>query len=496
MRIDYYCKCTLFILLFLFYPLVVLSQNLDSLIHHSFQFGKQQLENTVLEINDVTRFPRSTKEDGSWITKDSDSWTSGFFPGCLWYMYWWSGNNYFKDKAMSWTASMEQEKYDTGTHDVGFKIFCSFGNGFRITNNSSYKEVILQAAQSLATRYNPIVGCIKSWDNPSRGQYPVIIDNMMNLELLLWAAKNGGEPQWYDIAISHSLKTLENHVRADGSTYHVVDFDPLTGDIISKKTVQGYSDESTWSRGQAWGLYGFTMVYRETEDIIFLEAAKKIANYFIDNLPEDNIPYWDFNAPNIPQEEKDASAAAIAASGLLELSTLVPDTEAKQAYRNASLAILNSLSSPVYLAEGTNSSGILLHGVGNHNSGSEVDVSLIYADYYFIEALSRYLQSPSTTLVYFTNKSITVSNSILLSQNYPNPFNNETTIQYTVLIPGEIWLGIYSLSGNLLSQLKHGYLNKGKYSITYNANNLASGTYFIVLKSRKEIQSTKMTLIK
>jgi len=390
---------------------------------------------------------------------------------------------------------MEQEKYDTGSQDVGFKIYCSFGNGYRITGNESYPAIMLQAAQSLATRFNPTVGCIKSWNSGSRGQYPVIIDNMMNLELLFWASKNGGESSLYDIAVTHAVKTIENHVREDGSTYHVVDFDPSTGEVISRKTVQGYSDESTWARGQAWGLYGFTMAFRETDSTLFLTTAEKIADYFVDHLPEDDVPYWDFDAPNIPNEEKDASAAAIAASGLLELSVLVSEPEKKIKYQNAASDILESLCSVNYLAEGTNSSGILLHGVGNNNSGSEVDVSLIYADHYFIEALIRYLQIIPTAIAW-DNRNVSIPSTLQLLQNYPNPFNQRTMIRYQIPRGENVSLNLYSLGGRLVKQLQDGYQDRGEYEISFEAANIASGTYFIILRTGRKMQSRKMILLK
>ena len=362
-------------------------QNLDSLLTNSIQFAQLQLANSVSEITDPSKFPRYTKADGSWQTKDSSSWTSGFFPGCLWYMYEITSANSFKIWAENWTWEMEDEKNNSSTHDVGFKIFNSFGNGSNLTGNTTYKDVIIQAASTLSTRFNYTVGCTRSWDNRT---FPVIIDNMMNLELLFWASKNGGESEWYDMAVSHALKTIDNHVRSDGSTYQIVDYDPSTGEVIKKETHQGSSTESTWARGQAWGVYGFTMTFRETGDPRFLATAQNLADYFIDNLPSDHVPYWDFDAPNIPNEEKDASAAAIAACGLLELSTFVNNDTAQVRYYNAASEILVSLSSPAYLAEHTNSSGILLHGVGNRPGNKEVDVSLIYSDYYFLEAIKRY----------------------------------------------------------------------------------------------------------
>ena len=268
-------------------------------------------------------------------------------------------------------------------------IFCSYGNGYRLTKNENYKKVIIQAAKSLTTRFNPKVGCIKSWDN-SRWPYPVIIDNMMNLELLFWASRNGGTKEMYNIAFSHAEKTMQNHFRKDGSTCHVIGYDTTTGKVLTKETAQGYADSSCWARGQAWCIYGFTMTYRFTKDQQFLLTAQQAADYFITHLPVDYVPYWDFLAPNIPDAPRDASAAAIAASGLFELSTSVADTVLRTKYFGAAENILRSLCSSSYLAEGTTSHAILNHCVGHKPNNSEIDVSLIYADYYFLEALSRY----------------------------------------------------------------------------------------------------------
>jgi hypothetical protein len=242
------------------------AQNLDVLVEHGYQFAQQQLANTVTEIGNPTRYAQYTLEDGTWETTSASRWTSGFFPGSLWYMYEATGDTRWREWAETWTAGLEGEKNDTGTHDVGFKIFSSFGHGYRLTGNDAYRAVVLQAARSLATRFNPTVGCIKSWDwGQWKDRFPVIIDNMMNLELLLWASKNGGESAWYDMAVSHALQTMKNHVRADGSTYHVVEYDSSTGEVIERVTHQGYADASTWARGQSWGIYGFTMVYRRVQ---------------------------------------------------------------------------------------------------------------------------------------------------------------------------------------------------------------------------------------
>lgn len=266
-------------------------------------------------------------------------------------------------------------------------MYSSYGQGYRLTKDSAYRDILVTSARSLASRYSDKVGAIKSWDGSST-EYKVIIDNMMNLELLFWAARNGGDAAWKTMAISHATKTAENHVRPDGSTYHLVTYDPATGAVKSRTTVQGYSNTSTWSRGQAWALYGFTIAYRETGNALFLDTARKTADYYISHLPSDSVPYWDFQAPGIPNEPRDTSSAAIAASGLLELSRHDPDAARKSTYRTAATTILTSLSSASYLSEGTSYQSILLHGTQNKNNGN-YDTGIVYGDYYFIEALLK-----------------------------------------------------------------------------------------------------------
>jgi unsaturated chondroitin disaccharide hydrolase len=365
-------------------------QNLDSLVTHALRFAGQQVRKTAVEINDSTKFARCTLPDGSWKTTAARDWTSGFFPGSLWYLNEYTKDPFFKMAAERWTAGVAHEQFDTGTHDVGFKIFCSYGNGYRLYRTVEYKKVILQAAQTLSTRFNPTVGCIKSWDNRKWG-YPVIIDNMMNLELLFWSAENGGSKRLRDIAIMHAETTMKNHFRPDGSTYHVIGYDTTNGTVVARNTHQGYADESVWARGQAWAIYGFTMTYRFTHEKRFRETAQRAADYFISHLPADNVPYWDFMAPEIPKEPRDVSAAAITASALFELSEYAESEAQKANYLGTAKKILRSLCSTSYLAEGTNSHAVLNHAVGSKPAKSEVDVSIIYADYYFIEAMLRYL---------------------------------------------------------------------------------------------------------
>jgi unsaturated chondroitin disaccharide hydrolase len=359
-------------------------------VEHALAFAAVQLDATTQAIS-TTRYPSATGSSGAWSTTGPAEWTSGFFPGSLWLLYERTGDAGWRGATEAWLVELEDEKNDISTHDVGFKIFPSFGNGQRLTGSEAYRQVVLTAAGSLATRYSPTVGAIRSWNGPTSSDFRVIIDNMMNLEILFWGASHGGDPAWYEMAVQHALTTRAQHVRADGSTYQVVNFDPATGAVKSRTTHQGYDDESTWSRGQAWAVYGFTMSYRETGDARFLDTARQAADYFIAHLPDDGVPYWDFELPSTAGEPRDSSAAAIAAAGLLELSRLDPDPSRAEGYVDAARAILASLASPSYLAEGTGNAAVLLHGTQNRPD-DRFDTGLVYGDYYFLEALLRYLR--------------------------------------------------------------------------------------------------------
>ena len=340
-----------------------------------------------------TLLPRTLDKEGKLITSDSKWWTSGFFPGVLWYLYEATGDTLLKEYACDYTSRVEKEKYNKGNHDVGFMLYCSFGNGYRLTGNDKYKQVLLKGAESLSTRYKDHIGVIRSWDfNRAVWQYPVIIDNMMNLELLEWASKNSDNSRFAAIARSHADVTLKNHFRADYSCWHVVSYDTITGQPEKKHTRQGYSHESSWSRGEAWALYGYVMMYRETQQKHYLAHAKKVANYILTHprMPEDGIPYWDYDAPDIPDTYRDASAGAIMASAFIELSTMIQGELSRKCLMMAETQ-LKTLTSPEYLAEpGTNGNFILKHSVGSLMEHSEVDVPLTYADYYYVEALLRY----------------------------------------------------------------------------------------------------------
>ncbi len=368
------------------------------LSQRNFAFAQKQLTLALERLGDSQNNPRSTNNDGTLQLVPSKDWTSGFFPGCLWLIYEYTGEEKWKIAAQKFTRNLEQEKLNGTTHDMGFKMFCSFGNGYRLTGDREYKEILLESAKMLITRFNPKVGCIRSWDHHAHlWQYPVIIDNMMNLELLFWAAKESGDLIFYNIARHHAETTLKNHFRSDYSTWHVLNYDTATGQVLDRHTHQGYAHESTWARGQAWALYGFTMVYRETREQRFLNQAVHIANFILHhkNFPDDMVPYWDFDAPNINQEPRDASAAAIICSALYELSTHLGREGVP--YKSAADKIIASLSSEKYLAKlGANANFLLMHAVGNKPANSEIDVPIIYADYYFLEANLRKLKIEKT----------------------------------------------------------------------------------------------------
>lgn len=320
----------------------------------------------------------------------AEEWCSGFWPGILWYDYENTKDTTILHEAELATASIKRivdaPVYD---HDLGFLTFCSYGNAYRLTGKEEYRQVILNAADSLATLFNPKAGTICSWPRNIEmlGGHNTIMDNMINLELLFWASKNGGNKELYNIAVSHADKTMQNQFRKDYSCYHVGVYNQETGEFIKGCNHQGYADESIWARGQAWAIYGYTMVYRETREPRFLDFAQKVADIYLKRLPKDKIPYWDFDDPRIPNAPKDASAACVVASALIELSQYVDQPQSEH-YLNEAIAMLTTLSSSDYQSGDTNHA-FLLHSVGNHPAGSEIDYSIVYADYYYIEALTR-----------------------------------------------------------------------------------------------------------
>ena len=326
-----------------------------------------------------------TFEDGVAVDSNIRWWCSGFYPGTLWLIYEYSGGEDIRLLAEKHTQLLDSLVYKKTDHDIGFQVNCSFGNAYRLTGDGSWLGVYEAACAKLAKRFSPVVGCIRSWDS-GEWDYPVIIDNMMNLELLLRGAELFGADSLRQIALSHADVTLKNHFRKDNSSYHLVDYDPQTGEVLGRQTVQGFSDDSAWARGQSWALYGFTMMYRMTGVQRYLDQAVKIADMLISRLPEDGIPYWDYDSPDIPEDFRDTSAGAIMASALAELDGYSPD----KGYRGVALRQVRALASDEYLAPvGKNGNFLLMHSVGNKPGGSEVDVPLTYADYYLLEALLR-----------------------------------------------------------------------------------------------------------
>jgi Highly conserved protein containing a thioredoxin domain len=380
----------------------------EQFISENIEFASDQTKKMLENVGEPTgnNYPRTMKDNGELVVSGMYDWTPGFFPGSLWYLYELTNDDAWKIQAEKWTHSLEPLRTFTGHHDLGFMMYCSYGNAERLAPKPEYKDILIQSAESLSSRFTENTQNIKSWNYRKAWNdtvewfYPVIIDNMMNLEMLFYASKVSGNTKYYDIAVKHSDATLKNHFREDFSTYHVVDYDTITGKVLDRATCQGFSDNSTWARGQAWAAYGFTMVYRETKDVKYLDAAEKAMGFYLKNLPEDLVPLWDFNvgeagytpegksyAVEFQEKLKDASAAAIVCSALFELGEYVKD----KGYTDKGIAMLESLASPAYRAKlGENANFILMHSVGSIPHINEIDKPLVYADYYFLEALVRY----------------------------------------------------------------------------------------------------------
>lgn len=383
-----------FLLLFAACNVQLDNRSINTILSTSEQQLSYQVECVDQLVTPKLVAPRSIVNDSIEMVTAWD-WTSGFFAGNLWMMYELTGNEKWKNDAHRYTMMLQKEQWNNRTHDLGFKMYGSFGKGFMLTGNPEYKDILIQSAKTLATRFNPTVGCIRSWDHGTdKWQFPVIIDNLMNLELLYWAAKETKNDTLSQIATTHAMTTLKNHFREDVSTWHVIDYDPETGEVRKRNTAQGYSDESCWTRGQAWALYGYTMIYRETGIPVFLRQAEKVAQYIMNHpaLPSDLVPYWDYDLPEVSGQPRDASAAAVTASALFELAQY---SELSNEYRSFAKRILTSLSKAPYFAEpGTNNGFILKHSTGSIPHNKEIDAPLSYADYYFIEALLRAKNEP------------------------------------------------------------------------------------------------------
>lgn len=362
-------------------------------IDKNLEYCVTQANKTLAVLPDSLAIPRNVAPDSKqWRFVGYEDWTSGFWPGVLWYLYEYTADVKWKAQADKYSRFLTPLSVRSATdHDLGFQVYCSFGNGLRLTKSQDYKNVILKTADTLATLYNPKVGTILSWPGMVKEKnwpHNTIIDNMINLEMLFEASKMGASKPLYDIAVKHAETTMNNHFRKDNTVYHVVVYDTVTGKKIKGVTHQGYADDSMWARGQGWAIYGYTMVYRETKDPKFLDFAHKVTKVYLDRLPKDLIPYWDFDVPNVTEEPRDASAAALVASGLIELSTYTKDAALAKTYVDKAEAMLAELSSKHYKS-GNKNTAFLLHSTGHYPNKSEIDHSIIYADYYYIEALLR-----------------------------------------------------------------------------------------------------------
>ena len=372
------------------------NNDISNVINNDINFSTRQYSLMLQQIGreGKVRIPKTIDKLGRMVYIPIDDWCSGFFPGSLCYLYQLTNDKSWLFQSKRFTEALDSIQYLTWHHDVGFMIGSSYLNIYRLNPNKAYKKAIIQTAKSLCTRFRKKAGVIQSW-NVDRGWQskrgwtcPVIIDNMMNLELLFEATRLSGDSTYWKVAVSHANKTLENQFRKDGSCYHVVDYDPNNGAVLHRQTAQGYADNSAWARGQAWAVYGYTVCYRYTHDRKYLDQAVKTLNFVMQNpnLPNDLIPYWDFDAPNIPNEPRDVSSAACIASALYEMNNYLPDN----GYTSLADRIIRSLSSPEYRAPlGKNGCFLLMHSVGSIPHNNEIDVPLNYADYYFLEALTR-----------------------------------------------------------------------------------------------------------
>lgn len=365
--------------------------DMRKLIDENFKFAEQQYLYMASQNPEPDKMPQSFDEEtGKFDARGITWWCSGFYPGSLWYIYEQTQNHEVRKEAERSLKVIEPNQHFIGNHDLGFMIYCSFGNAYRLTANEDYKKIIFNASEALSTRYRPSIKSIQSWNKNDYFNCPVIIDNMMNLEMMLWATQKGADKKYWDISVTHANSTIKEHFRPDYSSYHIVDYDVEKGKVLRKATWQGAANTSAWARGQAWALYGFVTMYRFTKDVKYLKQAEHIANFILNhpNLPADKIPYWDFDAPLIPKAKRDASAGAIIASALLELGQY---SKQKDNYVAAGTEMIKSLASPAYRAKlNTNGGFLLKHSVGALPLNSEIDVPLIYADYYFLEALKRY----------------------------------------------------------------------------------------------------------
>lgn len=467
----------LFTIQFAILIILSLSAKGQNTYRQTFDLAMEKYQVMLHNTGNYKFFPRTQNANNALIYVGESDWTSGFYPATLWLMYEYSGDSLFRDRAEKYTATLESQKNNTKTHDLGFMMYLPYGNGLRATGNQQYPAIIKQSASSLGTRYNATVGGTRSWDF-GNWQFPIIIDNMMNLELLFWASRHTNDSTYYHMAVSHADITMANHFRENYSSYHLVDYSKTSGQPIHKQTYQGFNDESSWARGQAWGLYGFVMCYRETGLERYLEHAENIAAYFINNLPDDFIPWWDFDLTGQASEPRDASAAAVAASALIEMAAQTNNDY----YLDIAKSIVESLSSDQYFDKNINVVGNLLlkHSTGHKPHNSEVDVPLNYADYYFIEALSRLISlEPSTS-----------SQNLPVRQNslsiYPNPARDRVNISCDHELKK---ITIHDITGKEV-------ISVSNPSSAIAIDGLKQGVYFVIAHSRNKDMAFQKKLVK
>jgi unsaturated chondroitin disaccharide hydrolase len=436
-------------------------------------FAARQLQATLTAVP-ADRYPHYAAS--AWTLTGASAWTSGFFPGTLWAMYYHTGDPMWRAEAEAQQKAIEAQKTRTTTHDLGFMFFPSYVNAYRLTNHDAYRQIAVIAATNLDKRYKPAVGVIHTaWPGSETGEVKTIIDIMVNLELLFWASQNGGPSNLAAHAHSHALRSATDHVRSDGSTYHVVTYNDSTGAVKSKTTAQGYNAESTWARGQAWAIYGFTMAYRYTGDTRLLNAARLVADYWMSHLPPDDVPYWDFEAPNLTTQPHDSSAAAIATSGLLDFAQIDPDAGRRATYLAQAQATLNSLASVAYLAQGTSTPSLLRHGA--QGKGGQMDVGLIYGDYYFLEALIRAEvfgpQNPPPAVINLAPKAVIASSH---DGNVPqNTLDNKPSTRWSANGDGQ-WIRFDLGATKTVSQLDVAWYQGNVRRASFDVQTSGNGT--------------------
>lgn len=495
----------IFLLFTLLFNQLVVAQSLDEKVASTLKFVESQLRGTIAEVNTNSDylFPRWVDHsDGLWRNSVYHKWTAGFFPGCLWYMYKHTGKNEWLQYARNWTKWLEEAQYITSLYtDLGFTMVPTYVRGFELINDSTYLPVIENSGYSYGGRWHNDIKVFECWDHdPWLSDTSIVsgaIDQLMNMDIFFEAYAINGDTTLRNIGIGYAETVMKNSVRDDFSTYQEVRYDNTTGEVVGAGNIQGYGEEGAWSRGQGWATYGFTMIYRYTQDQRFLDTAIGLANFYIDNAPEDGVAYWDFRAPNIPDEPRDASSATIVCSALFELLNYVVG-ETKVKFEEAAFRMLDTLMTDNYLADGTTTNALILQCTGNGNKpeSGQINSSHIYADYYFIEALLRYQEYREATFIEQNQNSYLVADNHILIKNYPNPFNPSTIIEFSIPRNSDVNIKIFNVLGKSITTLTNGSLQAGSYKLHFNAGNLPAGTYFCRVEAGNQVATHKLLLIK